>query len=127
MLCSIVGDRWSFPNCAAAAAAAVTSDVTAAGFFLAIICLVTDQVFLRSEPTEIILLPLSIKTRRFMSVNWVACGMPYTKTKGTELGFIELQRSSNFFLSGGRGRSRAFEGSPRRRARNGPLAHTFTC
>ena len=32
-----------------------------------------------------------------MSVNWVACGTCYTKTEGTELGSIELQRSSNFF------------------------------
>ena len=28
-----------------------------------------------------------------MSVNWVACGKCYTKTEGTELDGIELQRS----------------------------------
>ena len=38
-----------------------------------------------------------------MSVNWVACGTCYTKTEGTELGGIELQRSSNFFLKLGEG------------------------
>ena len=32
-----------------------------------------------------------------MSVNWVACGTCYTKTEGTEVGSIELQRSSIFF------------------------------
>ena len=31
-----------------------------------------------------------------MSVHWVACDTCYTKTEGTELGGIELQRSSNF-------------------------------
>ena len=34
------------------------------------------------------------QTRRSMSVNWVACGTCYRKTEGTELGGIELQRSS---------------------------------
>ena len=33
-------------------------------------------------------------TRRSMSVNWVAWDTCYTKTEGTELGGIELQRSS---------------------------------
>ena len=66
-----------------------------------------------------------------MSVHWVACGMCYTKTEGTELGGIELQRSSCcccffFFISSGHGGScRSFERSPRRRASIGPLAHTF--
>ena len=62
-----------------------------------------------------------------MSVHWVACGMCYTKTEGTELGGIEVQRSSCcccFFISSG-GSCRSFEGSPRRRASRGPLAHTF--
>ena len=36
-------------------------------------------------------------TRCSMSVNWVACGMCYTKTEDTELGGIELQRSSKLF------------------------------
>ena len=36
-------------------------------------------------------------TRRSVCVNWVACGTCYTKTEGTDLGGIELQRSSNFF------------------------------
>ena len=44
-----------------------------------------------------------IKTRRSMSVNWIACGKCYTKTKCTELGGIELQRSSNFYKVGGSG------------------------
>ena len=38
-----------------------------------------------------------------MSVNWVACCTCYTKTEDTELGGIELQRSSNFFLKLGQG------------------------
>ena len=29
-----------------------------------------------------------------MSEHWVACGTCYTKTEGTELGGIELKRSS---------------------------------
>ena len=33
-------------------------------------------------------------TRRSMSVHRVACGTCYTKTQGTDLGGIELQRSS---------------------------------
>ena len=40
-------------------------------------------------------------TRRATSVNWVSCGTCYTKTEGTELGGIELQRSSIFFFVGG--------------------------
>ena len=32
-----------------------------------------------------------------MSINLVACGTRYTGTDGTELGGIELQRSSYFF------------------------------
>ena len=43
------------------------------------------------------------RTRRSMSVDWVACGMCYAKTEGNELGGIELQRSSNFVQSGGGG------------------------
>ena len=62
-----------------------------------------------------------------MSVHWVACGTCYTKTEGTELGGIELQRSS--FSSGGGGGGghslRPFEGTPRRRDSRGPLTHTF--
>ena len=37
---------------------------------------------------------LEYVTRRFVSVNWVACGTCYTKTEGTELGGVELY----FFL-----------------------------
>ena len=59
-----------------------------------------------------------------MNVHWVACGTCYTKTEGTELGGIELQRSSYFFNWGG-GSLIPFEGSPRLRASRGPLAHTF--
>ena len=40
-------------------------------------------------------------TRRLMSVHWVACGRCYSKTEGTELGGIELQRSSQIFQVGG--------------------------
>ena len=36
-----------------------------------------------------------------MSVNWVPCGMSSTKTEGTELGGIELRRSSLIFKVGG--------------------------
>ena len=36
-----------------------------------------------------------------MSVHWVACGRCYSKTEGTELGGIELQRSSQIFQVGG--------------------------
>ena len=36
-----------------------------------------------------------------MSVHWVACGTCYSKTEGTKLGGIELQRSSYFFQEGG--------------------------
>ena len=32
----------------------------------------------------------AIKTRRSMSVHWVACGTCYSETGGTELGGIEL-------------------------------------
>ena len=32
------------------------------------------------------------QTRRSMSVNWVACGTCYTKTEGTELGGIDVDR-----------------------------------
>ena len=42
-----------------------------------------------------------VKTRRSMSVHWVACGTCHSKTEGTELGGIELQRSSQFFQVGG--------------------------
>ena len=31
-----------------------------------------------------------------MSVQWVACGTCYSKTEGTDLGGIKLQRSSQF-------------------------------
>ena len=42
-----------------------------------------------------------------MSVSWVACGTYDTKTDGTELSGIELQRSSKFLkLRGGGGSSR---------------------
>ena len=64
-----------------------------------------------------------IKTRRFMSVHWVACSTCYSKKEGTELDGIALQRSRQFFLSGGS--LRLFKGSPRSRASRGPLAHTF--
>ena len=60
-----------------------------------------------------------------MSVSWVACGTCDTKTEGTELSGIELQRSSKFLKLGGGGGKftvRPFERSPS----NGPLAHTFT-
>ena len=40
-------------------------------------------------------------TRRSMSVHWVACGTCYTKTEGTELGGVELQRFNHFFQVGG--------------------------
>ena len=40
----------------------------------------------------------------------------------TELGGIELQRSSQFFKSGS---LRPFKGSPRSRASKGPLPHTL--
>ena len=43
----------------------------------------------------------SKKTRRSIRVHWVACGTCYSKTEGTELGGIELQRSSHFFQVGG--------------------------
>ena len=39
-------------------------------------------------------LSFTCETRRSVSVHWVACGTRYTKTKATELGSIELQRSS---------------------------------
>ena len=45
-----------------------------------------------------------LKTRRCMSVNWVACGTCCTKTEGTELGGIKLQRSVIFLKWGGGGR-----------------------
>ena len=35
-----------------------------------------------------------------MSVDWAACGTCYSKKEGTELGGIELQRSSQFFQVG---------------------------
>ena len=41
------------------------------------------------------------KTRHSMSVHWVTCGTCYSITEGTELGGIELQRSSQFFQVGG--------------------------
>ena len=44
-----------------------------------------------------------MRTRRSMSVNWVSCGTCFTKTEGTELGGIELQRFSNFFFKWGGG------------------------
>ena len=62
-------------------------------------------------------------TRHSMSVHWVACGTCHSKTEGTELGGIELQRSSQFFSS--LGSLRPFKGSPRSRASRDPLAHTF--
>ena len=34
------------------------------------------------------------KSRRSMSVHWVACGTYYTKTEGNELGGVELQSCS---------------------------------
>ena len=37
-------------------------------------------------------------TRCSMSLHWVACGTCYSKTEGTELDGIELQRSRQFFL-----------------------------
>ena len=43
---------------------------------------------------------LVLITRRSMSVHWVACDTRYTKTEGTDLGGIELQRSSYFFKRG---------------------------
>ena len=58
-----------------------------------------------------------------MSVHWVAYGTCYSKTDGTELGGIELQRSWQFFQVGGS--LRPFKGSPRSRTSRGPLAHTF--
>ena len=48
--------------------------------------------------------PFNLQTRRSVSVNWVACGTSYTETEGTELGGIELQRSSDFFKWGGKGK-----------------------
>ena len=42
----------------------------------------------------------NFKTRRSMSVHWVACGTCYSKTEGTELGGIELHRSSQIFQVG---------------------------
>ena len=36
-----------------------------------------------------------------MSVHWVACGTCYSKTEGTELGGIKLQRTRQFFQVGG--------------------------
>ena len=39
----------------------------------------------------------SLITRRYMRLHWVACGTCYSKTEGTELRGIELQRSRQFF------------------------------
>ena len=61
-------------------------------------------------------------TRRSMRVHWFACGTCYSKTEGTELGGIKLQRSRKFF---NRGSLRPLKGSPRSRTSRGPLAHTF--
>ena len=47
------------------------------------------------------LAPVYQPTRRSMSVHWVTCGTCYSKTEGTELGGIELYRSSHFFQVGG--------------------------
>ena len=47
----------------------------------------------------------------------------YSKTEGTDLGGIELERSRQYFSS--RGSLRPFKGSPRSRTSRGPLAHTF--
>ena len=41
------------------------------------------------------------KTRRPMSVHWVACGTCYSTMEGTELGGIELQHSRQFLQVGG--------------------------
>ena len=58
-----------------------------------------------------------------MNVNWVACGTCYTQIEGTELGGIELQRSSYFFKWGS---FRPFEVSPRRIASRDPLTHMLS-
>ena len=42
-----------------------------------------------------------IQTRRSISVHWVARGTCYSKTEGTGLDGIELQRSRQFFQVGG--------------------------
>ena len=42
-----------------------------------------------------------LKIRRSMSVHWLTCGTCYSKKEGTELGGIEVLRSSQFFQVGG--------------------------
>ena len=64
------------------------------------------------------------QTSRSMSVHWVACGMCYSKTEGTELDGSKLQRSRQF-LQEGRGSLRPSKGLPRSRTSRDPLAHTF--
>ena len=69
-----------------------------------------------------------------MSVNWVSCSTCYTKTEGPELVvldcsvpviFFEWRRKGGGGGGVGGGCCRPLEGSPRRYASNGPLAHTF--
>ena len=52
---------------------------------------------LRSAPT---ISTFNLNKTLHKSVHWVACDTCYTKTEGTELGGIELQRSSYFFKWG---------------------------
>ena len=65
------------------------------GLYGSLVCsLIMNNEYLAQKRSLFTKYAFSFKTRRSMSVIWVACGTCYTKTEGTELGGIELQRSS---------------------------------